>query len=143
MAWCYQICLECGDDRDAAQACLSALNTLLPSHHNAWAVIEEVEGRHWAKLNVDHLSISVDDWEAVVLRFWQPMFFALPFRFALIGLEVEDARSYVELVEDGLEDGLARMLVDEVLWRAMGCPGDLVELGDGKYGRLLADHCLE
>ena len=78
-----------------------------------------------------------------MLRFWQPMFFALPFRFALIGLEVEDARSYLELVQEGLDDGLARMVVDEALWRAMSCPGGLVALGDGKYGRRLADHCLE
>lgn len=139
MAWCYQICLECGHSRQAAEACLAPLRTLLPDHAHAWVLLEEVAAIHWAKLSVDHLAIPVADWEDLVLRFWTPAFFALPFRFVLIGLEVEDARSYTELAAEGLDDSLSRIAVEESLWQEMGRPDDLLPLGDGKYGRLLVD----
>jgi hypothetical protein len=139
MAWCYQICLECGHDRDAAEACIAPLETLLPKIPNAYVAIEALEGIYWAKLNVDHLALQVADWEAIVLRFWVPEFFALPFRFALIGLEVEDACSHDELVAEGLADYLSRIIVCDAMWQDMGRPADLQYLGEDKYGRLLKD----
>ncbi len=137
MAWIFSLSAECGATHDAADHFANHFNesSWVSSREEAWTcstqVFQDGESNWWCMVCPSGVSeigvISPEDahqMTKVGLLLYRRLRSAPSFRYALVGVEVDEFRTYSELVSaerqsDILVPGL--VLAEEV-WQQMGCP---------------------
>ncbi|HNB73233.1 MAG TPA: hypothetical protein PLB32_22045 [Acidobacteriota bacterium] len=136
MAWIFELAAEFGTDREAAARFLNHFSTLQwmwSDGSTSWIVPAEhcrFQGeyqRWWCRIVPENLSRS--GWgtdaenlkmiEAGIDLYWH-LLSAPDFRFALVGVEVEDALTWEDIVNGYICPGL---VINEALWNAASHPG--------------------
>jgi hypothetical protein len=129
--------MECGADELRAAECHAFLTTLSSRVSKSFVRSStDDEGNLWANLNVSEKDIDGLSWTQLITQLWNAELFQQPFRYAFAGLEVEQVRSYTELLEEEDLSIFPYLAVSEVVWVALGRPQTLIEVESGKHARL-------
>jgi hypothetical protein len=113
MAWIFSLSAECGSDESNARkfaqhfegiSWLLSNDCLCQCHTGTFQDIEE---NWWCRVSPNNLSeVGIDNPESAYLMtelgilLYQSLRFAPPFRYALVGVEVDEFRTYSEIIED-------------------------------------------
>lgn len=136
MAWIFSLSAECGATQDAAERFANHFNesSWVSSSEEAWTcstqVFQDGESNWWCMVCPNGLSeigvISPEDahqMTKVGLLLYRRLRSAPSLRYALVGVEVDEFRTYSELVTDGQLDILvAGLVLAEEVWKQMGSP---------------------
>jgi hypothetical protein len=137
MAWLFSLAAECGELRaDAEKFCQHF-------HGRAWTlsngrqsqfqadIFQDVEENWWGRVCPSGMSLTgVDSPEAaysmteVGISLYQQLQSAPAFRYALVGMEVDEFRTYGELMSDAviLAALFPGLVLAESVWRSIGSP---------------------
>jgi hypothetical protein len=133
MAWCYQIALECGSaapTQQAAAAALADMCTRIPEAFYSQHCDDL--GNVWICLNISHLTCTEAEWKVIADPLWEDVVARLDFRFGFCGLEVEQARTYSELMEGEMNwAAFGHVALSTPVWMALDCPAGFVATRDG------------
>jgi len=129
MAWLVSVSVECGGEGMDAAAVASELQRRLGGR--AW-LFSDGDGAPWA--SVLPADVEPDDVDAVAT--WSEGALAalaeleVPFRFGLAGLEVDEARTWAELVDDLAQGAvLPDVVMHRDVHRALGAPEAFAPFG--------------
>lgn len=137
MAWIFSLSAECGATQEAADSFAKHFkeSSWVSSGEEAWKcstqVFQDGEGNWWCMVCPSGISeigvISPEDahqMTKVGLLLYRRLRSAPSFRYALVGVEVDEFRTYSELVTaDGESDiVVAGLVLAEEVWQQMGCP---------------------
>ncbi len=113
MAWIFGLSAECGPEEDNAHKFaehFEGTSLLLSNGHQCQCrtdVFQDIEENWWCRVSPSNLSeVGIDSSESAYLMtelgilLYQFLRFSPPFRYALVGVEVDEFRTYSELVED-------------------------------------------
>ncbi|MEW6493289.1 MAG: hypothetical protein AB1589_12405 [Cyanobacteriota bacterium] len=136
MAWIFSLSAECGSTQEAADSFANHFkeSSWTSSGEEVWKcntqVFQDGEGNWWCMVCRSDISeigvISPEDahqMTEVGLVLYRRLRSAPSFRYALVGVEVDEFRTYSELVTEGQPDILvAGLVLAEEVWQQMGCP---------------------
>lgn len=135
MAWIFSLSAECGQEEAVAEQFASHFNELsLPlsngsQSHCSAGVFQDSEDNWWCRVCPSGISqIGIDTPETAYimtelgLLIYQNLRAAPPFRYALVGVEVDEFRSYSELLEDAAALTLPGLVLAQSVWQAVGSP---------------------
>lgn len=117
MAWIFSLSAECGSDESSAkkfaqyfqQSPIELLWSFLDFNLYPCRVdtFQDIENNWWCRVSPNHISeMGIDSpnnpylMEQLVRSLYSSLEFAPPFRYALVGVEVDEFRTYSELIED-------------------------------------------
>ncbi|PKN56748.1 MAG: hypothetical protein CVU56_14545 [Deltaproteobacteria bacterium HGW-Deltaproteobacteria-14] len=132
MAWLFSLSVECGPNPDAAERLGPALlaRVEVPARLRTF---NDAAGGAWVSLIVEDIDEEdIDAVEALADRLRLVLATtSLPFRFGLAGIEVDEVRTWPELVEDIGEGALfGGVVLHSAQWKALGAPPGFAPLGD-------------
>ena len=137
MTWIFSLSAECGSERGDADRFAKYFN------QTSWqlssgieskcstTVFQDSEDNWWTRVcpsGISHLGIvtAEDAYQMteVGILLYQHLQSAPSFRYALVGVEVDEFRTYSELVAlDGhIELNFSGLVLRETLWQLMSCP---------------------
>lgn len=132
MAWLFSLSVECGPTPEDAERLGQALlaRVEVPARLRTFS---DASGGAWVSVIVE--DIDEDDTDAVdALADRLRLVLAttsLPFRFGLAGIEVDEARTWPELLEDIGEGALfGGVVLHSQQWQALGEPPGFAPLGE-------------
>ncbi|MEG4216834.1 hypothetical protein QUA27_15690 [Microcoleus sp. Pol14C6] len=132
MVWVFSLSAECGTKQSEAQQFAQYFNKTFCVLSNGRVsqcraeIFQDIEENWWCRVCPSGISeIGIDTPESAYLmteigRFlYLRLRFAPPFRYALVGMEVDEFRTYSELIE---EPGWAfpGLVLAEAVWQATG-----------------------
>jgi len=132
MAWVFSLSAECGTKQSEAQQFAQYFNeiswVLSNGKHSQCRAesFQDIEENWWCRVCPSGISeIGIDTPESAYLMteigifLYQSLRFAPPFRYALVGMEVDEFRTYSELIE---EPALVfpGLVLAEAVWQATG-----------------------
>ncbi|MEG4348789.1 hypothetical protein QUA74_03475 [Microcoleus sp. LAD1_D3] len=132
MAWVFSLSAECGTKQSEAQQFAQYFNEiswmLSNGRHSQCRTesFQDIEENWWCRVCPSGISeIGIDTPESAYLMtevgifLYQSLRFAPPFRYALVGMEVDEFRTYSELIE---EPALVfpGLVLAEAVWQATG-----------------------
>ena len=113
MAWIFSLSAECGSDEINAHKFaqhFEGLSLLLSNDRQCQCrtdTFQDIEENWWCRVSPSNLSeVGIDSPESAYLMtelgilLYQSLRFAPTFRYALVGVEVDEFRTYSELIED-------------------------------------------
>ncbi|MEA5419699.1 hypothetical protein VB712_10740 [Spirulina sp. CCNP1310] len=113
MAWAFSLSAECGsDERDARQFAeyFEGISYLLSNGYECKCctdLFQDLEENWWCRVGFKALSeVGIESAESAYLMtelgilLYQSLQFARTFRYALVGVEVDEFRTYSELMEE-------------------------------------------
>lgn len=113
MAWIFSLSAECGSDEVNANQFaqhFDGMALVLSNARNCQCrtdTFQDMEDNWWCRVSPNNLSeVGIDSPESAYamtelgILFYQSLRFAPPFRYALVGVEVDEFRTYSELIED-------------------------------------------
>lgn len=113
MAWVFSLSAECGSDKiDAHKFAehFEGISLLLLNGRQCQCrtdIFQDIEENWWCRVSPNNLSeVGIDSPESAYLMtelgilLYQSLRFAPPFRYALVGVEVDEFRTYRELIEE-------------------------------------------
>jgi hypothetical protein len=138
MAWSFGLAAECGEsEADAARFCQHFQGSVLNLNDSSsfecrGDIFAELENNWWCRVCPQGISLTgIDTPETAYLMteigilLYRLLQSAPAFRFALVGVEVDEFRTYDELIED--RELLAVLFPGLVLanpvWKSIGSPG--------------------
>ena len=152
MGWLFSLFAEIGSNKlDAENFCLH-FNNISHTLSNKQKVIYEAscykgpmyyDSENWRcvvclrKMNTNDESINVDKDHQIINEItpllYEHLRTAPKFRYALVGVEVDEWRTYEELMED-IEDPIyvPGLVLSQNVWKKLGCPNNFVQFTD-KY----------
>ena len=117
MAWIFSLSAECGSDESSAKEFAQHFDQIIMG--NLWILsngsqfqirtdtFQDIEKNWWCRVCPNNLSeLGIDNPESAYLmtdlglKLYSTLEFAPSFRYALVGLEVDEFRTYSELIED-------------------------------------------
>lgn len=115
MAWVFSLSAECGNKKSEAEQFAQYFNEI------SWVIsnginsqcradfFQDIEEKWWCRVCPSGISeIGIDTPESAYLMtelgilLYQSLRFAPPFRYALVGVEVDEFRTYSELIEESV-----------------------------------------
>lgn len=133
MAWAFSLSAECGTERLVAEKFAHHFDNLswvlsdgryIQSHND---IFQDIEENWWCRVCPTGISASGIDtpntayWMTELgILLYQRLRSAPPFRYALIGLEVDEFRTHSELLEDAPTQAFPGLVLSETLWQALG-----------------------
>ncbi|MEE3717557.1 hypothetical protein V2H45_12405 [Tumidithrix elongata RA019] len=113
MAWIFSLSAECGSDENSAHTFarhFEGISWVLSNGRECQCsadIFQDIEENWWCRVSPNNLSeVGIDSPESAYLMtelgilLYQSLRFASPFRYALVGVEVDEFRTYNELIED-------------------------------------------
>lgn len=145
MAWVFSLSAECGEERGGAERFaqhFAGIEWVLSSgdrtHCNA-GIFQDFDRNWWGQVCPSGVSqVGVDTPEAafsmteIGILLYQHLRSAPPFRYAIVGVEVDEFRTYTELTEP-LEKPFVYpgLVLAEVVWQAVGSPPGFQHFSSG------------
>jgi hypothetical protein len=133
MAWIFSLSAECGAEQTAVEQFahhFDAISWVLlnGSQFQCHAVIfQDVEENWWCRVFPSGISeVGIDTPESAYLMtelgilLYHRLRSAPPFRYALVGVEVDEFRTYSELLEESSTLAFPGLVLSETVWQAVG-----------------------
>lgn len=133
MAWTFSLSAECGAEQIAAEQLaqyFDGLSWLLSNGRQSQchtAVFQDIEGNWWcqacpsgiSEVGIDQSDIAYQMTELGILLYHR-LRSAPPFRYALIGVEVDEFRTYSELISEASVPRFPGLVLAETVWQSLG-----------------------
>lgn len=133
MAWTFSLSAECGEEQIAAEqfaqyfdglAWILANGTQYQCHTT---LFQDLEGNWWSRVSpsgisevgIDASDIAYQMTELGILLY-QRLQSAPPFRYALVGVEADEFRTYSELITEIPVTSFPGLVLAETVWRSFG-----------------------
>ncbi|WP_009630593.1 hypothetical protein [Synechocystis sp. PCC 7509] len=113
MAWIFSLSAECGAEESSAHKFarhFEGISWLLSNNHHCQChtdIFQDIEKNWWCRVSPSNLSeVGIDSPGSAYLMtelgilLYQSLRFAPQFRYALVGVEVDEFRTYSELIEE-------------------------------------------
>lgn len=131
MAWVFSLSAECGTQSEAEQFAqyFNQISWAISNGRHSQCraeIFQDIEQNWWCRVCPSGISeIVIDTPESAYLMteigifMYQSLRFSPPFRYALVGMEVDEFRTYSELIEESawVFPGL---VLAEAVWQATG-----------------------
>ncbi len=128
MAWIFSLSAECGCDRINADKFAQHFEgmSLLLSNDRQYKcltdIFQDIEENWWCRVLPSNLSeVGIEANESAYLMtelgisLYQSLRFATTFRYALVGVEVDEFRTYSELIEDSANLSIPGLVLNKTL----------------------------
>ncbi|MCU0569002.1 MAG: hypothetical protein MUF49_20680 [Oculatellaceae cyanobacterium Prado106] len=133
MTWAFSLSAECGAEQVAAEQVAQHFDGLswvlsngLQSQCQS-AVFQDLEGSWWCQVcpnSISQVGIDASDvayqMTELGILLYQQLQSAPTFRYALVGLEVDEFRTYSELISEGTVPNFPGLVLAETIWRSQG-----------------------
>jgi hypothetical protein len=133
MAWTFSLSAECGAEQVAVEQFaqhFDGLSWVLSNGQQSQchtAVFQDIEGNWWcqacpsriSEVGIDASDIAYQMTELGILLY-QQLQSAPPFRYALVGVEVDEFRTYSELISEVTVPNFPGLVLAETIWRSLG-----------------------
>lgn len=133
MAWAFSLSAECGESQTAAQAFAQhfdglplALSSGLQSQCHT-AIFQDLEGNWWCRVCPDNLSeIGINGLDMAYamtelgLLLYRRLQSAPRFRYALVGVEVDEFRTFSELTSEATIPSFPGLVLAKTVWEWFG-----------------------
>jgi hypothetical protein len=139
MAWIFSMWIETGEDESAGQAIRDYFDNLsiLKTDEKQYKIYTHKQGQGNI-ITVDRISrsgvTSLNDameMTKIGFEFYNLLKSAPKFRYAMVGVEVDEFRNWYELVEEPNDIQLFKgLVIRKDVYRYLGSPGILVEFKD-------------
>jgi hypothetical protein len=133
MAWVFSLSAECGAEPSKASALAQHFEGISWVLSNGCQVrcrcrvFQDIEENWWCQvrpIGLPEVGVTTPEmayWMTELgILLYQRLQSALTFRYALVGVEVDEFRTYSELGDEVSSDRLAGLVLDEALWRSLG-----------------------
>jgi hypothetical protein len=111
MAWIFSLSAECGSDESSAKEFAQYFMEKPWSNFSPWPycadTFQDSEKNWWCRVYLNHLSkVGINNPENAFsmtnlgLTLYRNLLSSPPFRYALVGVEVDEFRTHSELIED-------------------------------------------
>lgn len=133
MAWIFGLSAECGAERAIAEQFAHHF------HNVSWIlsngsqiqchadIFQDIEENWWCRICPNNISeVGIDTPETAYLMtelgilLYQRLRSAPTFRYALVGVEVDEFRTYRELLEESPKPTFPGLVLAKTVWEAMG-----------------------
>lgn len=135
MAWVFSLSVECGSDKNAAEHFSTHFNAVSWTLSNDacfqghTTVFQDIDDNWWCRVCPDRLSeIGIESPDSAYLMtelgilLYQYLKSAPTYRFALVGVEVDEFRTYSELLDDALDLDFPGLVLSDTLWQSIDQP---------------------
>ncbi len=146
MAWVFSLSVECGLEQSQAEKFANHFRNLTWMIDNGIEskcqadIFADVEGNWWCRVCRSGLSeIGIDAPESAYLMtelgilLYQRLRSAPAFRYGIVGVEVDEFRTYSELIDDGTVASLPGIVVNQEMWQLLGSPSGLRSFAKGYF----------
>lgn len=133
MTWAFSLSAECGAEQVTAEQFAQHFDGLIWVLSNGspaqchTAIFQDFEENWWCRICPDNLSgtgVNAPDiaylMTEVGILLYQRLQSAPPFRYALVGVEVDEFRTYSELSADLPATDFPGLVVAEAIWQPLG-----------------------
>jgi hypothetical protein len=133
MAWIFSLSAECGSDESDAHKFaqhFEGMSWLLSNGRHCECrtdIFQDIEENWWCRVSPNNLSeVGIDSPESAYLMtelgilLYQSLQFAPNFRYALVGVEVDEFRTYSELIEESSNLSISGLVLAKSLERELG-----------------------
>lgn len=137
MSWIFSLSAECGKEQTAAEqfsdyfARVSGILSNKNQSQCQTGIFQDIEDNWWCRVSPSGISeVGIDTPETAYLMteagilLYQHLRFAPKFRYALVGLEVDEFRTYSELIEENSPQSFPGLVLAETIWQLVGSPPD-------------------
>jgi hypothetical protein len=128
MAWIFSLSAECGFDESNAHKFARHFEEISWLMSNGCEcqcqtdIFQDLEENWWCRVSPSNLSeVGIDSPESNYLMtelgilLYQSLRFAPPFRYALVGIEVDEFRTYTELIEESSNLSIPGLVLSKTL----------------------------
>lgn len=135
MAWAFSLSVECGQSQDAAKRFAAyfegtALTLLTGSSYQCHTTIfQDMDQSWWCRIcpsDISETGIEAPDTAYLMtelgILLYQQLRAAPSFRYGIAGVEVDEFRTYSELLEEASIAGFPGLVLAEETWRALASP---------------------
>jgi len=133
MSWIFSLSAECGSDKSNAHKFaehFEGISWFLSNGRHCQCrtdIFQDIEENWWCRVSPSNLSeVGIDSSESVYLMtelgilLYQSLKFAPSFRYALVGVEVDEFRTYSELIEESSNLSIPGLVLAKPLERELG-----------------------
>jgi hypothetical protein len=133
MTWAFSLSAECGLEQIAAEQFaqhFDGLSWVLSSGLQSQCqttIFQDIEENWWCRVcpnNLSGIGINKPDiaysMTELGILLYQRLRFAPPFRYALVGVEVDEFRTYQELIAEIPATSFPGLVLAEAIWRSLG-----------------------
>jgi hypothetical protein len=133
MAWVFSLSAECGSDESKAHKFaqyFEGMSWLLSNGRQCQChtdTFQDIEENWWCRVSPSNLSeVGIDSPESAYLMtelgilLYQSLRFAPSFRYALVGVEVDEFKTYNELIEEAANLSIPGLVLAKLLERELG-----------------------
>lgn len=135
MAWIFSLSAECGSEQARAQEFSQHFDGVYWTLSNGTqskcevSIFQDIEDNWWCQVCPNNISeVGVDTPETAYLMtelgllLYQGLLSAPSFRYALVGVEVDEFRTYNELLEDLPNFAFPGLVLSLSIWQESGSP---------------------
>lgn len=133
MAWIFGLSAECGSDESNAHKFaqyFEGISWLLSNGRQCKCrtdTFQDIEENWWCRVSPNNLSeVGIDSPESAYLMtelgilLYQLLRFAPPFRYGLVGVEVDEFRTYSEIIEESPDLSIPGLVLAKTLKPELG-----------------------
>ena len=133
MAWIFSLSAECGSDESNANKFaehFEGISFLLSNGRQCQCytdIFQDIEENWWCRVSPNNLSeVGIDSPESAYLMtelgilLYQSLRFATAFRYALVGVEVDEFRTYSELIEESSNLSIPGLVLAKSIQQELG-----------------------
>jgi len=133
MVWIFSLSAECGDNEGNAHKFaeyFEEISLLLSNDRHCQChtdIFQDIEENWWCRVSPNDLSeVGIDSPESAYLMtelgilLYQSLRFAPAFRYALVGVEVDEFRTYSEILEESSSLSIAGLVLAKSLEQELG-----------------------
>ena len=135
MSWIFSLSAECGTEKaiaDEFSLYFDKVSWILSKNNQSQchtAIFQDIEENWWCRVSPSGIGkVGIDTPETAYIMteigilLYQSLRFAPKFRYALVGLEVDEFRTYSELLEEVSLQSFPGLVIAETIWQLLGSP---------------------
>lgn len=144
MAWVFSLSVECGPNKNTAEQFSAHFETVSwtlsnnTQPHCRDTLFQDVDDNWWCQICPDSLSeIGIESPDAAYrmtelgILLYQHLRTAPTYRFALVGVEVDEFRTHSELLDDAPDLNFSGLVLSDTLWQSIGQPSTFRSFSSG------------
>ncbi|MFB2894402.1 hypothetical protein ACE1CI_15950 [Aerosakkonemataceae cyanobacterium BLCC-F50] len=144
MSWIFSLSAECGKEQTAAEQFsdyFDRVSWILSNNNQSQCqtgIFQDIEDNWWCRVTptgISEVGINTPETAYIMtevgILLYQHLRFAPTFRYALVGLEVDEFRTYSELLEDTSSPSFPGLVLAETIWQLLGAPSDFRSFSSG------------
>ena len=135
MAWVFSLSVECGLDQSTAEQFAKHFEAISWSLSNGSQsqcrpfIFQDINENWWCRISPDGMSeIGIEAPDSAYLMtelgilLYQHLQSAPTFRYALVGLEVDEFRTFDELLSESSNLNMPGLVLSDSTWQSLGSP---------------------